>query len=231
MTDLGPTLYVMATPIGNLQDATERLKETLSGVDILAAEDTRRARTLLARFDITPSKLIRCDENKEEIVKDTLIKHLQEGRSVGLISDAGTPCISDPGWRVVCAAHENNIPVIPIVGPSAISGALSVCGFPATPYTFYGFVDKKKTRAEKTLEQMLASKHTSVFFESPYRIEKTLGQLLDLEPTRHIFMIREMTKKFEQSFFGSVQDVQKSLATTKGEWTVVISPNHDRFRS
>ncbi|MCB0271432.1 MAG: 16S rRNA (cytidine(1402)-2'-O)-methyltransferase [Bdellovibrionales bacterium] len=230
MTQNTGKLLVVASPIGNLQDLTPRMHQSLQEADIIAAEDTRRTKILCTHLHIEKPHLIRCDEMKEQQVTKGLIDKLQSGQTVALISDAGTPCISDPGWRLVFEARKSDIPVIPIVGPSAITAALSVSGFPATPFTFYGFLDKKKTRSLQTLTEMFASNHTSVFFESPYRIEKTLHQLLEIEPTRLILMIREISKKFEESLFGTVTQVKERISTTKGEWTIVISPNHDRFK-
>lgn len=223
-------LYVAATPIGNLNDISPRLHETLQEVDVIAAEDTRRTKQLCNHLKIQKPNIIRCDETKEEHLAASLVEKLQAGQSVALVSDAGTPCISDPGWRVVQQARKHDLEVLPIAGPSAITCALSVSGFPATPFTFYGFLDKKKSRSAQTLSMIFESPHTSVFFESPYRIEKTLGQMLEIQSHRMIFMIREITKKFEQSYYGTVQDLSDSVTTVKGEWTIVISPNHDKFR-
>ncbi|MCB1198312.1 MAG: 16S rRNA (cytidine(1402)-2'-O)-methyltransferase [Deltaproteobacteria bacterium] len=224
-------LYIVATPIGNLQDISLRLQTTLQEVNIIAAEDTRRTRQLCNHLNIEKPNLIRCDETKEEHTAPALIKNLELGQSIALVSDAGTPCIADPGWKVVELARKHNIPVFPICGPSAITSALSIAGFPATPFTFYGFLDKKKSRSQNTLQTMFTSPHTSIFFEFPYRIEKTITQMQDIEPSRVICMIREISKKYEQSHYGTVEQIGQQLTTTKGEWSIVISPNHDRFRA
>ncbi len=222
-------LYIVATPIGNLDDLTARAGQCLADVDVIAAEDTRRTKNLCNHLGITQPNLIRCDEAMESHMTASLIDRLLQGQSIALVSDAGTPCISDPGWRLVQAARQADVIVTPVCGASSITAALSVSGFPATPFTFMGFLEKKKTRSQTQLQTMLDCVHTSVFFESPYRIEKTMAQLVDLAPHRKIFMIREISKKFEQAYYGTPPQILASLSTTKGEWTVVISPNHGKF--
>lgn len=225
--------FVAATPIGNLQDISARLKHCLDQADIILAEDTRRARNLCTYLKLKDTTIKRCDQIKEQAMLDPIKTWLDQGLNLVLVSDAGTPCISDPGWRIIqyLRTFQPGTDIIPIPGPSSVTSALSVSGFPATPFTFYGFLEKKKSKAQRQLETMFASKHTSVFFESKYRIEKTLPQMLALEASRLIFMTREMTKTFEQSFYGPVSDVSQGISQTKGEWTIVVSPNHDKFRT
>jgi len=224
-------LYVAATPIGNLSDISPRLHQTLELADIILAEDTRRAKKLCSHLNIPNALIKRCDNIREGAVVALLDQWFDSGLTLVLVSDAGTPCISDPGWRIVNHARSHNIEVLPIAGPSSVTSALSVSGFPVTPFTFYGFLEKKKSKSAVQLQNIFDCKHASVFFESKYRIEKTLGMMLELDPTRHIMMIREMTKAFEQSLYGTVADISQNISQLKGEWTIVVSPNHDRFRT
>ena len=176
-------LYIVATPIGNLGDMTSRAIETLRAVSLVYAEDTRVTRRLFTHFDInTPLK--RFDEATSARKIPEILTHLAEGRDIALVSDAGTPAISDPGMPLVAAARDAGIEVIPVPGASAVTAALSVSGLPTHAYYFGGFLPRKKGKREKVLGMLDALNATLVFYESPYRVAATMAHLAELYPTR-----------------------------------------------
>ncbi|MBU1119341.1 16S rRNA (cytidine(1402)-2'-O)-methyltransferase [Patescibacteria group bacterium] len=220
------TLYVVATPIGNLSDITFRAVETLKIVDFVLAEDTRHSAKIFSRYDIQ-TKLVPFHSHTSEGRLKKIVEEVKNAESVALVSDAGTPLVSDPGVLFVSALIKEGIDVVPIPGPSAVISALSVSGFPSHQFTFYGFIPHKKKRVT-ILREIAASPKTAIFYESPHRILKTLAQLVDYcEETRQVVIGREMTKKFEEYLRGTVHDVSEELAKrdkVKGEITVVLSP-------
>ena len=215
-------LYVVATPIGNLEDITARALRVLREVDLIAAEDTRHSRILLQHFDIT-TPLTSYHEHNEAAKTETLITELQRGKNVAVISDAGTPAISDPGTRIVRAAHAHGIEVLAVPGPSSPIAALSASGLPATPYTFHGFFPRKRSQATAALKQALAFGGAHVFLESPQRLEETLHTIAEALPHAEVCVAREMTKMFESISVGPAPDIAERFAQTRvrGECVIV----------
>jgi len=195
-TPLAPGLYVVATPIGNLADFSDRARTVLAGVDLILAEDTRVTRTLLGHCGLrTPMRALH-DHNEARTAGD-LIERLAEGGSLALVSDAGTPAISDPGARIVARAHAAGVPVIVVPGPSAAAAAVSAAGFEG-PFLFYGFAPERPVARRKALEALRATPWTLVFFEAPHRVLDTVDDLTSvLGPERVIVIARELTKRFE----------------------------------
>jgi 16S rRNA (cytidine1402-2'-O)-methyltransferase len=219
-------LYIVATPIGNLEDIAPRALTTLRSVSAVLAEDTRQARKLLAHYDIhVPIERFDAHVDRRNVAK--AIERLRNGESFALVTDAGTPAISDPGsWLVSEAVRElgEELKAVPIPGPSSVTAALSISGFPADSFVFYGFVPPKKGRAAR-LEEIAGCGRTAVFFESPHRIEKTLTELWALCPTRRAVVCRELTKMFETIYRGTVEELAKPNAIRpQGEFVVVLGP-------
>ncbi|MEO0202261.1 MAG: 16S rRNA (cytidine(1402)-2'-O)-methyltransferase [candidate division WOR-3 bacterium] len=215
-------LFVISTPIGNLKDITIRAIETLKFVDIILCEDTRRARILLEHYDIMGKKLLSYFEgNEEKRVKEAL-ELLRSGKNVGLISDAGTPLISDPGYRLVKACRENNIEVIPIPGPSAVISALSVSGLETDKFLFLGFISKKKKKRMDELLKYRDFEGSIVIYVSVYKVKEILDEILEILGNRKVFIAREMTKAFEEYIYGNLLDI-KQRVKEKGEFVIVIS--------
>ncbi|MBI5091979.1 MAG: 16S rRNA (cytidine(1402)-2'-O)-methyltransferase [Candidatus Hydrogenedentes bacterium] len=215
-------LFVVATPIGNLEDITARAIRILGEVQLIAAEDTRHSRILLQHFGIT-TPLTSYHEHNEAAKTETLLSELQRGKDVALISDAGTPAISDPGSRIVRAAHANGVEVIAVPGPSAPVAALSASGLPAAPYTFHGFYPRKHSQATAILNQAQAFGGTHVFLESPQRLESTLKAIAEAIPQSEICVAREMTKLFESISVGTAAEMAQRFAESrvKGECVIV----------
>ena len=217
-------LYVVGSPIGNLGDFSNRAVEILSSVDLIAAEDTRVTSVLLKKYSIN-KKCISYHEKNENIKFVKIIELLKIGSDVALISDAGTPCLSDPGYRIVNAARKNNIDVVSIPGASSITAALSISGLPSDHFYFEGFLPKKKGR--KTRLEFLSSLDCSiVIFESPNRIIKTLNHISEYFGNRAISICREITKLYEENYFGyldGVVDKLNQLDKVKGEFVLIVS--------
>ena len=217
-------LYVVATPIGNLADITLRAIDTLGGVDLIAAEDTRHTMRLLARYNIqTP--LVSCHEHNESQRTPELIAKIRAGAAVALVSDAGTPSVSDPGYRLVCAALAQGLAVFPIPGVSAALTALCAAGLPTDAFVFVGFAPKKKGPRTRLLESLAAQPRTLVFYESPHRIAAFIGEVLAVMGDRPAVVAREMTKLHEEFVRGTLADLQASLtqrSPVKGECTLLV---------
>ena len=223
------TLYVVGTPIGNLDDITYRAVEVLSNVDLIAAEDTRSTSILLKKYKIN-QKCISYHDRNENIKFEKLINFLKQGISIALVSDAGTPCLSDPGYRVVNAARKNNINVVSIPGASSITSSLSISGLPSDHFYFEGFLPKKKGR--KTRLEFLSSLECSIIiFESPNRIVKTLVDIQTYFGNRMVSLCREMTKMYEQNYFGSIGDILSEIGKNKvkGELVLIVSKDGYSF--
>jgi len=192
------TLFIVATPIGNLEDLAPRARQTLANVDLIAAEDTRRTGRLLSHFGIKTRLYALHDHNEEESA-ESLVAELANGRSVALVSDAGTPLLSDPGYRLVRAAHRDGVPVSPIPGPSALTTALSVAGLPTDRFCFEGFLPAKAKARRAVLVSLVNEPRTMIFYESVHRIEKTLEDLVSIFGAgRPAFVGRELSKVYEQ---------------------------------
>ncbi len=216
-------VYIVSTPIGNLEDITLRALKILKDVDLIAAEDTRRTRKLLSRFDIhTP--LVSYFEHNELKRLDKLLSHVKRGKDIALVSDAGTPGISDPGYRLIQEAIEREIPVIPIPGPSAAITALSIAGLPTDSFAFIGFLPKKGGKRRKLLDKLADSMWTSILYESPHHLMQTLEDLLVACGDRQIVVTRELTKAFEEVIRGTISEVIDILKGRKirGEITLVL---------
>jgi 16S rRNA (cytidine1402-2'-O)-methyltransferase len=216
------TLFVVATPIGNLEDVTLRALRILREVDVIAAEDTRRTAKLLAHYEIR-KPLTSVREHNEARAAAALVGRMERGESVALVSDAGTPGISDPGARLVAAARERGIPVVPIPGPSAVAAAISIAGFPMDEFVFMGFPPHGGSARADWFRRIKEEVRAVVFFEAPHRIHRTLAELTTLWVNRHIMLGRELTKVHE---FSVVQPTSVELAETlsRGEFVLVISP-------
>jgi len=224
-------IYIVSTPIGNLEDITLRALKILKDVDLIAAEDTRRTRKLLSRFDIhTP--LVSYFEQNELKRLDKLFSHVKKGKDIALVSDAGTPGISDPGYRLIQEAIEREIPVIPIPGPSAAIAALSIAGLPTDSFAFVGFLPKKGGKRKKLLDKLADSMWTSILYESPHRLMETLEDLLVACGDRQIAVTRELTKAFEEVIRGTISEVIDILTgkRIKGEITLVLGGKERKRR-
>ena len=217
------TLFVVATPIGNLEDVTLRAIRVLREVDLIAAEDTRRTATLLARHDIrTPTTSFH--EHNERQKLPLLLSQLASGKTLAVVSDAGTPGISDPGFRLVRAALESGAQIDVIPGPSAVVTALVASGFPTSSFTFLGFPPARGEARRAWLAALAAEPRTCVFFEAPHRIQATLEAILAHAGDRPVAVARELTKLHQETLRGPVSAVLDRLGTPRGEFTVVVSP-------
>ena len=217
-------LYVVSTPIGNLEDITLRAIRTLREVNLIAAEDTRHTRQLLAHFDIhTP--ITSFFEGNQLRKGEKLISRLKGGDNLALVSDAGTPTVSDPGYQLVVQCIEAEIPVVPIPGVSACIAAASVAGLPLHNFVFEGFLSPKSGKRKRHLEGLSNERRTLIFYESPHRLIPFLQAVMELFGNRRIAVARELTKKFEEVFRGNVsQAIEKFQAVLpRGEFTVVIA--------
>lgn len=219
------TLYLVGTPIGNLADITYRAVKILKEVDLIACEDTRVSKKLCAHYEIsTPLKSYH-EHNKAQQT-EYLIEQLQEGISIALVSDAGLPLISDPGYELVVAAREHQINVETVPGPNAGLTALMASGLPSFTYTFLGFLPRKEKQKQETLEKRMYEDSTLIIYESPHRVKDTLKTIQKVDKNRKVSLGRELTKKFEQIITSNVDDLlnqlQEGLIPTKGEFVVLI---------
>ena len=218
------TLYIVSTPIGNLEDMTLRALRVVKEVNLIAAEDTRSTGLLLKHFDIrTP--LTSFFEGNELKKRDFILSKLTDGDSIALVSDAGTPGISDPGFRLIQKAIEEEISIVPIPGPSAVIAALSVAGLPTDAFLFRGFLPHKSKKRRDLLQALEGMRETLVFYESPYRILETLQDILDILGDREVVLARELTKTYEEILRGKLSEIRRQVAgrKLKGEITLVIS--------
>ena len=223
------TLFIVATPIGNLDDITFRAVEVLKSVDIILAEDTRHSKKLLLHLDISKS-ISAFHEHNEREKTQAIISELQSGKSIALISDAGTPLISDPGYFLVIQAKTEGLRVIPIPGPSALITALSASGLASDSFTFLGFLPSKKTARLKLLNSLVSRTETIIFYESPKRILATLSDMYTtFGDVREVCLAKELTKTFETIHTDSIPNLIKYLTTDqnhqKGEFVILISAN------
>jgi len=217
-------LFVVPTPIGNLQDITLRAVQTLGDADIIAAEDTRHSGRLLQHLGIK-KPMVSLHEHNEEARCATLLRDIESGKKVALITDAGMPGISDPGFRLIRACREQGLPVTVLPGPSAVLTALVGSGLPASSFFFGGFLPVKSGRRRSELERAIARKETSLYFESPHRLVKTLAVLVEIAPEAQVCVARELTKKFEEFRRGDPAGLlaHYSAHPPKGEITLVLA--------
>ena len=209
-------LYIVGTPIGNLSDMSPRAIDVLRNVDLIATEDTRVFAKLATHFDIKTPR-VSCHEHNERDVIPDLIEKLQAGVSIAAVSDAGMPGISDPGFRIVRAARDANIPVYVVPGPVAAISALVLSGFPTDRFTFCGFFDEKKLRDDNKI------RHTIIYYESPNRVMATIAALARVMPERQIAIVREITKIHEQAIIGYPADLMH-IEPPRGEIVIVVAP-------
>lgn len=227
------TLFIVATPIGNLEDLTPRARKTLAEVDLVAAEDTRRTGRLLMSIGVKVRLMALHDHNEEQAVTGA-VAALESGQSIALVSDAGTPLLSDPGFRLLRAAHERNITVSPIPGASALTAALSVAGLPTDHFGFEGFLPAKRAARQKALQLLRDETRTAVFYESVHRVAESLDDMCEvLGDDRLAFIGRELTKLHEQCVQGTLRQLRDKLddgsITTKGEFVIIVSGS-DEFQ-
>ena len=220
-----PTLFLVATPIGNLSEMTYRAVETLKNVNFIAAEDTRNTVKLLNHFEIS-TKLISHHEHNIVSSIPKIINLMQENNDIALVSDAGYPAISDPGYELVKAVIEQGYNVVPISGANACLDALVVSGIAPQPFLFYGFLDHLDKKKKKELEELKQYKETIVFYESPHRIKKTLTIMKDIFGDRQIALCREITKKHEEFNRGLISEILEVVADMKGEMVIVVEGSH-----
>ncbi|MCY4266175.1 MAG: 16S rRNA (cytidine(1402)-2'-O)-methyltransferase [Gammaproteobacteria bacterium] len=220
-------LYVVATPIGNLGDISDRAREVLSVVDIIAAENTRHARKLLSKIDFS-GKLLAYHDFSDKRQQRMLLDELLGGKTVALISDAGTPLISDPGFKLVRLARDQGISVLPIPGPSALTASLSVSGIATDRFVFEGFLPSRDNARRQRLDMLKEETRTLVFYEAPHRIVASVATMLEcFGAERSLFIARELTKKFEEHFLGTLEEglrwLQQSSLRQRGEIVIVLS--------
>lgn len=218
-------LTFVPTPIGNLGDITLRAIETLRDADLIACEDTRHSLKLLNHLEISKPLTALHDHNEDKRIPE-LLKKAKAGEKIAIISDAGTPCLSDPGHRLLKAARDAEVSLTVLPGPSAITTALVASGFPPHPFSFHGFLPVKKGKRGKQLQAALDSAETTLFFESPHRIPSTLEILAELSPETKICVARELTKKFETLHHGTTTELNAQFAgkKAKGEIVLLIPP-------
>lgn len=223
-------LYLCATPIGNLEDITLRALRILKEVDVIAAEDTRHTRKLLSFYDIhTP--ITSYHEHNEREKGSQLISDIQLGKTVALVSDAGTPGISDPGYELVVMAVKEGITVVPIPGASAGIAALAASGLPTDHFVFEGFLPRSGKDRDAAIKKILSDERTVIFYESPYRVVKTLSEILTLGGNRNVVVTRELTKVYEQFIRGTISEVIEHFENhkPKGEFTVILAGKADEI--
>ena len=220
-----PALYLVATPIGNLEDITLRALRTLKEVDLIACEDTRQTQKLLSHYGIE-KRTISYHEHNELTRSAELIMHFEQGESIALVTDAGMPGISDPGYRLVALAIRHHIPVIPIPGPSAFVAALVASGLPTDSFRFNGFVPERSGKRVKLFESIKDSPRTQIFYEAPHRLLETLRDIVEVfGPTRHVVIAREVTKIYEEFIRGHANDVLLQMQARddiRGEITLLL---------
>lgn len=224
--EAGSCLYLVATPIGNLEDMTVRALRILKEVDVIAAEDTRNTKKLCNYFDIS-TPLISYHEHNIEAGGEKLLQYLRDGKSIALVSDAGLPCISDPGADIVEKAIEEDIAVVPIPGANAALTALIASGISPQPFYFFGFLNRNKKDRREQLEKLLKREETLVFYEAPHRIKDTLKDLQLVLGNRKITLARELTKKFEEFLRGTIEEAIEWASKTeiRGEFVIVLEGN------
>jgi len=225
-----PALYLVATPIGNLEDITLRALRTLKEVDLIACEDTRQTQKLLNHYGIE-KRSISYHEHNELTRSAELIMNLEQGSSIALVTDAGMPGISDPGFRLISLAIRHKVPVVPIPGASAFLSALVASGLPTDSFRFSGFLPAKSGQRRKLLESIKASPRTQIFYEAPHRLVESVEDIVDvLGPARHVVVAREVTKLHEEFLRGQAGEVLKDLKAReeiKGEITLLIGKPED----
>ena len=224
--DGSPSVYLVPTPIGNLEDMTFRAINTLKMVDVIFSEDTRVTLQLLNHFEIK-NKLIALHDHNEDVVKDKVLGYLKEGKNVAIVTDRGTPIISDPGYKTVNFLKDNGYNVIGLPGDCEFVPALIASSISSEHFTFYGFLSSKESQVNKELEYLKDSEYTLVFYEAPHRIIKTLNMMLEIFGDRFISISREISKLHESVFVGNISTALRDETEFKGEFVIVVSPSED----
>ena len=224
-----PTLFVVATPIGNLNEMSYRAIQILKDVDYIAAEDTRNTVKLLNHFDIS-TKLVSHHEHNLMTAIPKIVHDLKNGFNIALVSDAGYPAISDPGYELVKEVIKEGMNVVPISGANACLDALVVSGIAPQPFLFYGFLDRNDKNKKKELEKLKTYQETIVFYEAPHRIKKTLKLMYDILGNRSIALCRELTKKHEEINRGTIEEILSVIDDMKGEMVIVVEGSHEEFQ-
>lgn len=219
-----PTVYLIPTPIGNLDDITLRSIKILKSVEVIFSEDTRVTALLLKHLDIS-KKLISSHKFNESENKNKLIEYLKNGYDVGIVSDRGTPVISDPGYELAKFAIINNYNVVGLPGATALIPALIMSGINPMPFLFYGFLDHKEGKRKKELQSLNSLSYTLIFYEAPHRLEKTLNNMLEILGNRSISISREISKKYEEVYRGTISEVIEQTVDIKGELVIIVEPN------
>lgn len=219
--DGSPVLYLVPTPIGNMEDMTFRAINILRDVSVIFAEDTRVTRNLLNYFEIN-NKLISLHDHNEEQVKNTVFNYLSEGNSVAIVTDRGTPIISDPGYKTVKFVSDKGFRVVGLPGACAFVPALIMSGIVPQPFTFYGFLDSKVEKKRKELEKLKFIENTIIFYEAPHRIYKTMEMLLEIFGDREVSLSREISKKYESVYRGNISNLLSTLKEIKGEFVIIV---------
>lgn len=222
-----PTLYLVPTPIGNLQEMTPRALEVLKTVDCIAAEDTRNTHRLLQSYDIHTPMISHHEHNQEKSVLQ-ILERLSSGQSIAVVSDAGYPLVSDPGQRLVTQTIEAGYPVVSVSGANAAMNALVASGLSVQHYLFYGFLENKHSKRIKELETLKRIPYTLIFYEAPHRIEAMLEDVLEVFGDRRMCLARELTKLHEEYIRGTVSEILSVVSTCKGEMVVVLEGNQEK---
>lgn len=223
--DNTPTLYIVPTPIGNMEDMTFRAINVLKNVDVIFAEDTRVTKQLLSYFEIKKD-LISSHLYNEKANCDKELEYLKEGKNIAVVSDRGTPVISDPGYILVKQAIENNYNVVCLPGANALIPAYVMSGISGGPFTFYGFLNSKETKRKKELQKLEDHKFPLIFYEAPHRITQTLKNIKEIFGNRQGVIAREITKKYEEIIRGTIDELIKNSENLKGEIVLIIDGNH-----
>lgn len=214
-------LYLIPTPIGNLDDITKRALVVLSEVDLILCEDTRESSKLLSKYQIS-KRLLSCHEFNENKIKDYILDELRSGKNIGLVTDQGSPIISDPGSIVCKAVIENGFKVIALPGATAFVPALSVSGLNANHFLYYGFLNSKNSKQLQELQSLKKYPFTMIFYEAPHRLLKTLNNMLEIFGNRNISISREISKIYEETIRGKITEILDQLSFIKGEYVIVV---------
>lgn len=220
------SLYLIPTPIGNLDDMTIRSLKTLEMVDFVLSEDTRETSKLLNKYNIK-KKLVSCHEYNEEKIKNYVINELANGKNIGLVTDQGTPIISDPGYIVVREVIKNNFNVISLPGTTAFVPAITASGIKPSKFLFYGFLNAKDSKQKKELESLKSIQYTLIFYESVHRLESTLQNMLAVFGDRNICICREISKIHEEFIRGKISDLLEQVSQLKGEFVLIVEGNKE----
>ena len=226
--DKSASLYLIPTPIGNMEDITFRTLETLKMVDYVLSEDTRVTSLLLSHFSIS-KKLVSCHEHNEDDLKEKILQDILSGKNIGLVTDRGTPIISDPGYKVVRYLTEHDVNVISLPGATAFVPALTASGIEPSPFLFYGFLNAKSSKRKEELEHLKKESYTIIFYEAVHRIEKTLKDIQTIFGDRKISLNREISKLYEEIYRGTISEVLEQLDVIKGEFVIVVEGCKDEI--